>query len=719
MFDNLRVPLKSFGLTLLSLSKLGILAFYTILLGFFGLFVLILPTKKRTRGSMMLIQFWSRIICLLFGIRVSREGSGLPFKPGFLVVANHMSYFDIITVGSVIPSVFLAKAQIRYWPIVGLGAMMVGTLFVKRKSKESRSEAKEEAIERLKRGQNVCIFPEGTTTDGTKLLPFRYGAFDIAMKANRPVVPVAINYARPDLIRWQADISFFSHIVRLGKQGTVDVRLHISPAVGPQSYANAEEFAQAVWQKLNASLIHFGMRTLAQLASIDWHDFVLNQDASKKEISDFMVRTLSLLVQVDSSSAAGERQVCQILRKILGMNGHAAEVLLSPNGHSNLLATHGKPIKDGAKDQNTHVVLLSNSDVVATGPDGWLHPPFSGAFADDFVWGRGTIDMKGLIAVYLAAFLTADDSTPVQFLCVADDEHGGHEGAGFIAADAMHRLRPKVILGEGGFGMSNLLGATTPIFLVDTAEKGSLWLKLSVDMKTSSHSAVPPEEYPLEVLTRAINRAAKMENEFILLPVTEAFLGSLSEHSPLVSRLTSRAVKVPFIRGSVTSPLEKYPYIRAMFRNTLAATRITSGQADNVLAGHVEAILDCRLLPGMSGLGFVAKLERLVDDERVQIRVLHHANANESDFNDPHFKELTSAITEVCPGALVTPFLLPAHTSLGHFRELGIPCFGIFPGLFKQESLNLIHGDNERVSIEQLDLAYEIILKFINRYAGS
>lgn len=702
-----------------SILRLAGLAFYTMLCMGIGLFILILPPERRRRANMMLIQFWSRLLCLLFGLRVRTEGEPLPHQAGYLVVANHMSYFDIIILGSVIPGVFISKSAVRYWPILGLASLMVGTLFVDRSSKDSRASLRERAKQRLDQGQNITIFPEGTTSDGRTLLPFRYGAFEIAMRADRPVLPVALNYDDPETIMWSENVTFLRHIIGVGRKDHIDVRVYIGKLIGPKSYKTSVEMSNAAWQEINAKLVHFGMRTAAQLATIKWKEFRLPPDPTNEEITEFMTRTLSLLVQVDSSTSPGERQVCQILSKILDVNGHSSRMILSTAGHTNLIATKGRPPASALDKKRCFVVLLGNSDVVPTDPMGWEHPPFSGALNEDFIWGRGTIDMKGLLTAQLTAFLTSDKDAPVHFLCLADEERGGKEGAGFIADTMLEELNAKVLIGEGGFGITDLLGSEVPVFMVDTAEKASLWLRLTVKMKTSAHSAAPPEEYPLHLVMRAVDRATRLESDLILLPVTEKFLASISQRSGLISRIVNQALQMPIIGNQLRRPLDDIPFVRSMFRNTVAVTQVLGAEVENVLAQQAQAILDCRLLPGISVDAFINHLNRAIHDDRVSLEVSHYSPHNETSFNDDNFRKLRQSIEEECPGAIVAPILFPAHTSLGFFREKGLPCFGIFPALFKQDAMNLLHGVDERVSRQQLLLAYRVVRNFINRYSDN
>ncbi len=699
-----------------SIIRLFGLVFYTSLIMGFGVFVFLLPQQQKRRANMLLCQFWCRMLCLVYQLRVRNEGHPIPYQPGYLVVANHTTFIDIIVIGTVMPGIFLSMSQVRFWPVVGLGAMMIGTIFVDRSSKESRQRVRDEILQRLHFNQNIILFPEGKTSDGHTLLPFRYGAFDLAIKANKPVLPVAINYGDPELMSWSGN--FVRTLYKIGQRDHMDVRVHIGELMGSSTYRDSVDMAEDAWQVINTMLIHFGMRASARLAAVDWQDYRLKPSANETERSNFMARLLSLLLQVDSSNAAGERQICQILTNVLDANYVPSKLHLSPAGHTNLVATKGKPSVNTLDHQHCYVVLLSHGDVVATEVAGWHKPPFSGAQQDGYIWGRGSIDMKGLLVVYLTAFLTAPKSVPLHFICVADEERGGREGGHFIAQSQLDQLRAKVLISHGGFGFTDLLGSEQPIFLIDTAEKGSLWLRLHVKLDTSAHSATPPEEYPLQILMNALQRITTMESELVVLPVTEQLLASIRQKSSLFSRIVSQALQVPIFANQLRGPLANQPFLRAMFRNSIAVTQVVAGEAENVLAQDASATLDCRLLPGVETQAFVRKLQKNIDDKRVEIDITHSAPPNETSFTDENFRKLRLAIEEECPQATVCPCLLPVHTSLGFFRQHELPCFGIFPALFKQDDLNRIHGADERISVEQLQLAYRIVSNFINRYAG-
>ena len=156
------------------------------------------------------------------------EIEGTPPRMGALLVANHRSYIDIAVLGAQQPMLFLAKAEVAEWPVVGYGARRAHILFVKREDPASRAASRELLRQRLSEGVSVTVFPEGTSTRGPGVLPFRPGSFQIVSGTMLPVVPVAIQYEDPE-DAWYGDASFLSHFLdRFGRP-----RLKARVAFGP------------------------------------------------------------------------------------------------------------------------------------------------------------------------------------------------------------------------------------------------------------------------------------------------------------------------------------------------------------------------------------------------------------------------------------------------------------------------------------------------------
>jgi len=149
--------------------------------------------------------------CALHGVRPSVRGS-VPSQPCVLV-ANHVSYFDPIVLSSIVPLSAVAKREVGQWPLIGEVARKLGTLYVTREDAHSGARCLREAQRALEAGVSVLVFPEGTTTHGDSVLPFKRGIFGVAARAKVPVVPVSLRYDRPSAA-WVGDESFIPHYMR-------------------------------------------------------------------------------------------------------------------------------------------------------------------------------------------------------------------------------------------------------------------------------------------------------------------------------------------------------------------------------------------------------------------------------------------------------------------------------------------------------------------------
>lgn len=135
---------------------------------------------------------WSKQLLDVLGVRLRTTGTPLP---GGLFVANHISWLDIFAINAVAPTTFLSKDEVRRWPVIGWLSARVGTLFLERGSRSAAQRARERLIEELRQGARIGVFPEGTTTEGDRVLPFHGALFQSAIDAGMPVMPVLLRYA--------------------------------------------------------------------------------------------------------------------------------------------------------------------------------------------------------------------------------------------------------------------------------------------------------------------------------------------------------------------------------------------------------------------------------------------------------------------------------------------------------------------------------------------
>lgn len=186
------------------------------------------------RVHFALMRTWARTALSLMGVRLAVDGR--PPEPPFLLVANHLSYLDILVLLATVRGTLLSKAEIARWPVLGFLARTTGTLFVDRTRKRDLPRVIAEIERCSARGLGVAMFPEGTSSDGAGVLPFKPSLFEVALRTRRPVHCATLGYAlAPDLppahmaVCWWGDMTFGDHVGRLLQLPRIDARVAFAP----------------------------------------------------------------------------------------------------------------------------------------------------------------------------------------------------------------------------------------------------------------------------------------------------------------------------------------------------------------------------------------------------------------------------------------------------------------------------------------------------------
>ena len=179
-------------------------------------------------------------VCAAHDWRVRVSGP-IPAGP-VVLVANHVSYLDPLVLVGLVPALPVSKSEISRWPLVGAVARRHGVLFVERGDPRSGARVLRSARRALARGVSVLNFPEGTTSNGEQVLPFRRGIFGLARHARVPVVPIALRFDDADLA-WFGDAFFLPHYTRLLRRRDTVVRVRFGGPLTPERYGGAADLA--------------------------------------------------------------------------------------------------------------------------------------------------------------------------------------------------------------------------------------------------------------------------------------------------------------------------------------------------------------------------------------------------------------------------------------------------------------------------------------------
>lgn len=210
---------------------------------------------------------WSRRLCLILGVEVRVRGTAPALMPAnTMLVANHVSWLDIFVMNAGTVARFVAKAEVRHWPLLGWLCQRTGTLFVTRERRHDTRRVNTEIADALSQGDCIAVFPEGSTTDGEDVATFNASLLQPAIEAGAQIVPVALCYydqhgKRTKTVAYVGEMSLLESLKALLAEPTVIAELTYLPAL-PAAQAQRRELARQAQQQIR-SIVHPEARPIA------------------------------------------------------------------------------------------------------------------------------------------------------------------------------------------------------------------------------------------------------------------------------------------------------------------------------------------------------------------------------------------------------------------------------------------------------------------------
>jgi len=374
--------------------------------------------------------------------------------------------------------------------------------------------------------------------------------------------------------------------------------------------------------------------------------------------------------------------------------------------------------------QKPNVILLNHIDVVpAEKPYFWTHPPFSGAIADGYVWGRGAIDMKGMAIMQLMAmerFIEKSQKYDLPYnitmLSVSGEETGGFTGAGIITERYLDSLNPIVVYNEGGTGLPGVLSDELgkKLFGISVATKRTIWLKLTLLMETSGHGSVPPVSYAVQEKVDALGRLT-WHNKNREVEFSETTYRMFKELGRLETGIPGAILRnIRLVKPLATRVMKSDEILYSLVSNTITITGIsTQPGAPNQIPHKIESILDCRLLPGVQTDEFIKKVRYWLNNDDIEIKILQEGVDAPPTEIDEYYHKMSNALKHVYKNAETIPILFPASNDNKYFRAKGIPAYGLLPVFMDLELLETIHSIDERLPIKRLEEGIEVYAELI------
>lgn len=444
----------------------------------------------------------------------------------------------------------------------------------------------------------------------------------------------------------------------------------------------------------------------------------VNSGAAEESLPDkALVEAVSLLsryIQIDTTNPPGnEMKAALFFKEIFDREGIEARIIESAPGRGNIYA---RLPGSGAKKA---VVLLNHMDVVPADARQWKEAPFSGTIKDGYVWGRGALDMKGPAVTELMTLLALKRNNvalrrDVIFLGTADEEAGGALGAGFLLEKHPELFENVgVVLNEGG-GVRLGSDGKVQSYSVSVAEKTPLWLRLTAT-GTPGHGSTPGRDLAVDKLVVALGRLMAYQAPIKVVSEVQKFFADTAGGEPEARRRQYRDLRTALKDPAFAAEFTTNPRNNASVRNTIAVTGLRASDKVNVIPAEASAELDCRLLPGEDPQAFIAELRRVIGDENINIEVLLSFPAATSPVDPEALKAIEELAKTHDNDAPVVAPLVRGFTDCHFFRAKGIPCLGFMPLRNIPSEEGLVHGINERISVDSLRSGlrsmYELVRK--------
>lgn len=425
------------------------------------------------------------------------------------------------------------------------------------------------------------------------------------------------------------------------------------------------------------------------------------------------VELLSRYLRIDSSNPPGnERETARFFADIFDREG--------------IEYTFYEPVRDRisvracvkGSGKKEPLILLNHMDVVPVTGQDFSFDPFGGEIRDGFVCGRGALDMKGIGIMQLMAFLAmkrggVNLNRDLLFLAVADEEEGGKHGARFLLESHAQEFRAGVVLNEGSFGISNMLPGRK-VMMISTAEKGACWLRLS-RKGMPGHGSCPHGQNALVKMNEALARLLATPLPVTITHVVAVYFKNLSQEWQFLAPYAEDGKFETLARVLTESGMLGVPQLNAMVRNTISLNMVDAGIKINVIPDQATACLDIRLLPGQDVQEFIDFVKKSLADDEILIEPVMTTPGSESAVDNEDYAILQASLRDHFPDSLMTRSILMGISDSRFFRERGVPAYGFCPIFITMDHLKMIHGNDEKISVEELTTGCNVYTDVVQR----
>jgi acetylornithine deacetylase/succinyl-diaminopimelate desuccinylase-like protein len=433
------------------------------------------------------------------------------------------------------------------------------------------------------------------------------------------------------------------------------------------------------------------------------------ETGSDVSAEDEVVDLCHELIRIDTTNygvgeGPGERGAAEYVAEKLSEVGLDVQIFESEPGRASVVTRI-----EGTDPSRGALLLHGHLDVVPAIAHEWSLPPFAAEVKDDCIWGRGAVDMKDTDAMVLAVVRQwmREGRRPPRDLVLAflaDEEAGGRKGSHWLV-DNKPGLFDGCTEGVSEVGGFSLTVGGKRLYLVETAEKGMAWMRLTVSGR-AGHGSMISEDNAVTELCEAVARLGRHPFPIRVTKTVRAFLDEICDVFGIQLDPDDLEATVAKL-----GPLARL--IGATLRNTVNPTMLDAGYKVNVIPGQAQAYVDGRFLPGYEE-EFLAEVDEILGP-RVRREMVNLDVALETDFDGALVDAMTAALLAEDPQARAVPYCLSGGTDAKAFSKLGIRGFGFAPLRLPAnlDFAGMFHGVDERVPLDGLRFGTRVLQRFL------
>src|SRR3954470_16768761 len=424
---------------------------------------------------------------------------------------------------------------------------------------------------------------------------------------------------------------------------------------------------------------------------------------AQDEVTDLLVD----LIRINTANPTHpERPAAEWMAEKLGEVGIESQIIEAAPGRASTIARI-----EGSDPSRAPLLIHGHLDVVPADAAEWSVDPFAGEIRDDYVWGRGAIDMKDMDAMTLAlvrewARTGRKPPRDVVLAFVADEEAGGRLGAHHVVDHHPELFADctEAISEVGGFSVS--LDEQTRLYLIQTAEKGINWLRLKAS-GAPRHGSMVHRDNAVTRLAEAVSRIGNHEWPIVITDTVRATVEGLGAVTGRDFDPEDVDSWLPLLGGAARM-------IGATVRNTTNPTMLEAGYKANVIPGKAEATIDARFLPGQED-ALLATLDEVLGEGVEQESIVRDI-AVETGFEGALVDAMSAALRAEDPNGHPLPYLMSGGTDAKSFSTLGMRCYGFAPLLLPAELdfMAMFHGIDERVPVDGLKFGVRVLDRLLS-----